>query len=323
MIYGIKKSCLVKIKNNRKVIAAILIASILIIFGGVKIRGYKISDYVTNEAVFIWTEYSRDCDIMRLYQYGPNGQETLLEDRYEFRDFICSEDNERLLSFAGIDSQRFTIVEYDIENRELHTILEFEEIKAFLDENGYEKKKTQREGRFVRYYDDERKISFTYDRYLMGYSEEEGLEVIYATKYFSIDGYSWLKDGISLLICEDDGLIKYNTVTGKREMVAEGVRTFDLSKDEKFIIMTDKDQTVWKYDLETGKMKKIHETFMIRPILRISKDDRYLLYENLKTDMGASKNSIWIIELETGEKIRMKKAKYSEHILVTGVAWRN
>ena len=310
--------------ENWEVAAAIALMCILMIFEGTKIWDYyRIKDYVTHEASFIWSEYSTDSDVMRLYQYGPNGQERLLEERYEFRDSICSKDNEKLLSFTGIDSQRFTIVEYDIVNRKLDTILELEEINAFLDENGYEKKNTQREGNCVRYYDDERKISFIYDRYLMGYSEEKGLEVIYATKCFSIYGYSWLADGESLLICDADGLIKYNTITGKKEMVAEGIRAFDISQDEKFIIMSDKDETIWKYDLETGKNKKIYQTMWFCPILRISEDNRYLLYENLKTDMGGSKNSIRIIDLQTGEKILIKKWKYSAHILVTGVAWRN
>ena len=319
------KSFLVKMRNNWKIVVIIAIACILAMLEGVNCyRYYRVKNYVTHEASLIWIESSGDKD--HLCQYGPNGRETLLEDRYEFRDFICSKDNKRLLSFIG-EWEWFTIAEYDIENRELHTILELEEIDAFLDENGYEKSSTGREGSCVRYYDDERKISFIYDTYLMGYSQE-GLEVIYTTKRFSIYGYSWLEDGVSLLICDADGLIKYNTVTGKKEMVAEKIRAFDLSPNNKFIIMADNDYVTWKYDLETGKVKKIFSVSAangLYPILRISEDNRYLLYENNVTDslgMGSYRHYIYIIDVENGKKRLVKKWKYGIPI-ITGVAWRN
>lgn len=317
-------------KKYWKVIAMIVIVCVLVTLEGLEIREYyRTKDYVTHEASFIWFEHSGDSGGTRLYQYGPNGQERLLEERYEFRDFICSNDNDRLLSFTGVDSQRFTIVEYDIENRELCTILELEVIDAFLDENGYEKKDTGRGGNCVRYYDDERKISFIYDRYLMGYSEKEGLEVIYAAEPSSIIyGYSWLGDGESLLICDDCNLIKYNTITGKKIMLAEEIRSFQLSKDEKFIIMADNDYRTWKYDLRTGKTEKIFSVSATNgryPILRISDDSRYLLYENNITDslgMGSYRHYVYIIDIESGEKILVKKWKYGFSV-ISGVAWRN
>lgn len=311
-------------KEYWKVILLVVIVCIVTIVATLKIgRYFMLKNFITHNASFIWVEkkYSEDGYETKLYQYGPNSREILLEDRYEFRDFICSKDNERLLSFIG-DRERFAIVEYDINSQQLNRILELEEIDSFLDENGYEKSVTQREGRCVRYYDDEKKISFIYDKYIMSYSKQEGLEVIYSMKTSLFNEYSWLDDDVTLMIREDNNLVKYNAVTGEKEILAEGVQAFAPSEDGKFVILEDKNKTTWKYELESGKTKKLHQSSTSFPILRISEDNRYLLYNNVIRDMGSSKDYICIIDIENGKKVYIKKWKYSSHVFITGVAWR-
>lgn len=157
------KQFLIKMKEYCKVILLIVIVCIVTILGALKIWQYfMIKDLTTRNASFIWAEIniSEEGRESNLYQYGPNNEEVLLEERYEFRDFICSEDNETLLSFIG-SRENFIIAEYDINSRQLNRILDLEEIDSFLDENGYEKSITQREGWCVRYYDDEKRLALS------------------------------------------------------------------------------------------------------------------------------------------------------------------
>lgn len=313
----------IKNKEYWKVILLIIILCIVTILVALKMwRYFMVKDFTTRKVSFIWAErkYSEEgCETM-LYQYGPNNEEVLLENRYEFRDFICSEDNETLLSFIG-SMENFIISEYDICSRQLNRILDLEEIDSFLDENGYEKFITQREGSCVRYYDNENKISFIYDKYIMGYSEEGGLEIIYTMQSSVGREYSWLERDSVLLVSDTNNLVKYNTVTKEKEILIEGARTFNLSEDEKFVVFQNNKKEILQYELKSGKTKKLHTSNQYYPILRISRDNRYLLYENFVRDfLGENIYFIYIIDIKGGENVRIKK--WGHDTRITGVAWR-
>lgn len=77
--------------------------------------------------------------------------------------------------------------------------------RSFLKKKGYR-------GRLIddawlhcpRYYDDENKISVMYGYFIIGYSKQEGYELLYASKNVK-DLYSWTYDDSALLVCQHDG----------------------------------------------------------------------------------------------------------------------
>lgn len=278
----------------------------------------------------IWAEWEKQGEkySTKLYQYSLNGQKVLLEDRYEFRDFICSKDREKLLSFIG-GEKRFRIAEYNIRGRQLKEILDLEAVDLFLDENGYEKSAARREGSCVRYYDEERKISFIYDRYIMGYSEQMGLEVIYSMQAYSGNEYRWAENDGVLLICEKRNLVKYDMTTGEKEILAEAIRSFDVSEDGKFIVFADGKKVIWRYDVESGEKKKLYTCSHPQALPRISGDGKYLFCRDLFCEdkvaamlnfreTGAITMGIVIMQIESGEVV--DREEFGNGII--GVAWR-
>lgn len=278
----------------------------------------------------IWAEWEKQGGkyTTKLYQYSLNGQKVLLEDRYEFRDFICSKDQERLLSFIG-GEKWFRIAEYNICDRQLKEILDLEAVDLFLEKNGYEKSAARREGSCVRYYDEDKKISFIYDRYIMGYSEQTGLEVIYAMQAYSANEYRWAENDGVLLICEKRNLVKYDMVTGEKEILAEAVRSFDVSEEGKFIFWADGKKVIWRYDVESGEKKKMYTCSHPQALFRISGDGKYLFCQDLLCEDKAAAMlnfvkteevtiGVVIMEIESREVVDRKAFDKG----VIGIAWR-
>lgn len=259
--------------------------------------------------------------ITRLYKYNLEGQETVLEEQYEFFDMVSSKDNNKLLSFIG-HKEHFNIVEYDIKRQELRYILSTEQIEAFLDENGYKKSLAQREGSCVKYYDNENGISFLYDNYVMGYSEKKGLEMIYAIQGTAGNVYCWMEDDTSLLINEGTELIKYNTLTGEKTTLLTQPYTFSfvLSTDESFVVFEDREKGyLWIYNLKSGERKKLCKRYHPFPELQISEDNRYLLCKDSVQVLSSSKKVVYIVDIESGKKAKVKEWGFDTDI--SAVAW--
>ena len=156
----------------------------------------------------------------KLYRHNIE-EETLLAEEYDFYDIVSSKDGSKILSFMGHGREKFDIVEYDLESKTLRKILNTEEIKAYLIENGYMEQEADRNryGYCPRYYHDENCISFQYEKYLLGYSEQKGLEVIYTLDDYG-HTYSWIKNDTALLVC-DGGIVEYDIDTGERVTLLE------------------------------------------------------------------------------------------------------
>jgi len=136
----------------------------------------NISDYImkkqlmNNNLSIIWAQGdSLDANdkwikTTRLYRWELGKTEELLEDRYNFNDFVCSKDHKKLLSLVGYRD----VAEYDLETKELSYTINTEQLDAFLREKGYR-------GSLIddawlhcpRYYDDENKISVMYGYFII------------------------------------------------------------------------------------------------------------------------------------------------------------
>lgn len=135
--------------------------------------------------------------------------------------------------------------------------------------------------------------------------------------------YSWLEEDSVLLICDTDDLVRYNTVTEEKEILIEGVWTFNLSEDEDFVVFQNKEKEIWQYELISGKTKNLWTCAQYHPILRISRDNRYLLYVSFTSGFFNENNYfIYIIDIKTGEHVRIKKWGYDTDTWIRGVAWR-
>ena len=310
----------------------VLLLTAIVILGEVVIpivrEHLMIKDLISRNTSVIWAQRDPSLEYNpihtnKLYYYELGGQVTLLEDEYYFFDMVLNNDGTRMLAFTGYMTN-FEIVEYDINERKLTTILTSEQAEDYLDKNGYEKPVTRREGCNVQYYDNENKISFKYGKYLMGYSMQEGFEVIYSFELGARCAYSWMDNNTSLLLNDGYELIKYNTMTGKRITIIEQTRPFNfvLSTDESYIIYEDrKTGYLYRYDLKSDKQNRLCGISDSRPELIISKDSRYILcHDTIWAFIPYStKSIIYIIDVESGKKYYVKEFDYDYEI--AGVAW--
>lgn len=300
-----------------------------VVCGGVAVLGihkYVIKkDLESRNIVVIWAQMEHVGDdeytyVTNLYRCKFGEPEELLEDRYELFDFILSRDNRKLLTFVG-HRTRFDIAEYDLEKKELKIILSSAQVDEFLDKNNYEKPKIKREGRCVRYYDDGKKISFRYGKYLIGYSEQTGLEVICVLDSAG-ELYSWMENNKVLLINKGTELVKLNPVTGEHVKWIKQADTLDfvVSEDENFVVFEDSNYSfLWKHDLESGKRKKICRCSHPGAILRISDDGRYLLCRDALDILSSVRTSMYIVDIKSGKKVKLKSWGFDKS--VKGMAW--
>lgn len=310
----------------------VLFLTAIVLLGEVvipKVRKYlMLKDLMSRNTSVIWAQRdpSREYNPIhknKLYYYELGGQVTLLEDEYYFFDMVLNSDGTRMLAFTGY-KEDFEIVEYDINERELTSILTSEQVENYLNKNGYENPITSREGFNVQYYDNENKISFIYDDFLMGYSPQEGLKVIYTFESGGERSYSWMENDTALLLNDKYELINYNIMTGKRITLIEQSRPFNfvLSIDESYIIYEDrKTKSLYRYDLKSGNMNRLCGISDSRPELIISKDSRYILCHDTIWSFIAytTKPIIYIIDVESGKKYYVREFDYGYGI--AGVTW--
>ncbi len=269
---------------------------------------------------------SKSANETKLYRHNMEEQ-ILLAEGYDFYDIVSSKDGSKILSFMGHGREKFDIVEYDLESKTPRKILNTEEIKAYLIENGYMEQETDRNryGYCPRYYRDENCISFQYDKFLMGYSEQEGLEVIYTLEDYG-HAYSWIKDDTVLLIC-DGGIVEYNTDTGERKTLFEQAHTFNfaVSPDEEFVVYEERDTGyLCRYDLKDGTKQELCKYKHPLPILQIYGDGQYLLYQDAVQVLSSYKSYIYVMDIESRKKWKVYECGVGtpfKSTQITGVAW--
>ena len=255
-----------------------------------------------------YLEGTDDEAVTRLYQYDLKGETVLLENEYEITDMKYSEDKKKLLVLMD-NWGDFRVAEYDMENRECRDILCGEQIEAFLDENGYTKLISDRNGYCVRYYGGD-KISLLYGDYILGYSERDGLKVLYEFRYFPGMVYEWMENDTVLLINDGYELVRYDPITKKDELIMLQSSTFNftLSADEKILVYEDTDKGyLWKYDMVSREKERLCKRHHFYPELRISEDNRYLICMDAVQVLSSYIRFIYVVDMESGKKAWLRK----------------
>lgn len=252
----------------------------------------------------------------RLYRWELGKTEELLEDRYYFHDFVCSKDHKKLLSLVDYKY----VAEYDLETKELSYLIHTEQLDAFLKEKGYR-------GRLIddawlhcpRYYDDENKISVMYGNFIIGYSSQEGYELLYVSKNIK-DIYSWAYDDSALLICQHDGRLRYyDRNTRQSKTLVNPIYTFSSVTENNQVVLKESKGYACLYDLENQKYKKLFKGGYGSPQYEISDDGQYLLWNDKVRVSMQEMNFLYLVDLESGKKMRLKKWGFD--VSVYGVAW--
>lgn len=247
---------------------------------------------------------------------GVRKTEELLEDRYNFSDFVCSKDHKKLLSLVGYRD----VAEYDLETKELSYMINTEQLDAFLKEKGYR-------GSMIddawlhcpRYYDDENKISVMYGKFIIGYSNQEGYELLYASKNVK-DIYSWAYDDSALLFCQHDGRLGcYDLETKQWKTLVRSVYTFSSVTENNIVAVQESKGYACLYDLENKKYKKLFRGGYGFPQYEISDDGQYLLWNDKVRVSMQEMNFLYIVDLKSGKKIRLKKWGFD--VPVYDIAW--
>ena len=190
-----------------------------------------------------------------LYRWEFGKEEELLEDRYVFRDFICNGDGTRLLSLIRYNE----VVEYNIETKELDHIVNTKQLDAFLREKGYQEEYYDDACLSCpRYYDNENKISVMYGDFIIGYSRQEGLELIYVLGN-ARDTYSWAAGDSVLLVNQYGGRISSCDLDTRkrRDLLYKAGPFSQVAENNTFVLRSQKEPITWLYDMDSNRFKKI------------------------------------------------------------------
>lgn len=210
-----------------------------------------------------------------LYRWEFGKEEELLEDRYVFRDFICNGDGTRLLSLIRYNE----VVEYNIETKELDHIVNTKQLDAFLREKGYQEEYYDDACLSCpRYYDNENKISVMYGDFIIGYSRQEGLELIYVLGN-ARDTYSWAAGDSVLLVNQYGGRISSCDLDTRkrRDLLYKAGPFSQVAENNTFVLRSQKEPITWLYDMDSNRFKKILKGGIGYPEYKITSDGRYLL----------------------------------------------
>lgn len=308
------------------VIAVILISRLI----AQRVDEYFIKrDLASDDASIIMTLRSpmddRSANETKLYRHNLEGP-ILLVEGYDLYDMVSSQDGSKILAFMG-GWEQFDIVEYDLQSKALNRVLSTDEIQTYLTDNGYMEQgaNQSRYGYCLRYYHDENCISFLYKDFLMGYSEEKGLEVIYTLENFG-HAYSWIKDDTALLI-GDGGIVEYDADTGERTILFEQAHTFNftVSPDETFLVYEERDTGyLCRYDLADGTRKELCRYGHPHPNLQLDKNGKYLLCQDAKDILTSYKLFLYVIDIENGRKWKAFECGIGTPLKstqITGVTW--
>ena len=211
-----------------------------------------------------------------LYRWEFGKEEELLEDRYVFRDFICNGDGTRLLSLIRYNE----VVEYNIETKELDHIVNTKQLDAFLREKGYQEEYYDDACLSCpRYYDNENKISVMYGDFIIGYSRQEGLELIYVLGN-ARDTYSWAAGDSVLLVNQYGGRISSCDLDTRkrRDLLYKAGPFSQVAENNTFVLRSQKEPITWLYDMDSNRFKKILKGGIGYPEYKITSDGRYLFF---------------------------------------------
>lgn len=252
-----------------------------------------------------------------LYRWEFGKEEELLEDRYIFRDFICNGDGTRLLSLLRYSE----VVEYNIETKELDYIVDTDQLDAFLREKGYQEEYYDDACLSCpRYYDNENKISVMYGDFIIGYSRQEGLELIYVLGN-ARDTYSWAAGDSVLLVNQYGGRISSCDLDTRkrRDLLYKAGPFSQVAENNTFVLRSQKEPITWLYDMDSNRFKKILKGGIGYPEYKITSDGRYLLWRDNIPVMSQEMDFLYIVDLESGRKVRLKKWGFD--VPVSGMTW--
>lgn len=208
-----------------------------------------------------------------------------------------------------------------IQKKELIDIVNVEQLKTFLKEKGYQEK--QYADALLccpRYYDNENKISVLYGKFIIGYSSQQGLELLYILDTAD-NVYSWAKNDSVLLVCQyDHRLAYYDLATQNRKDLIRNVQTISpIAENGTFILGEAIGSVTWLYDLEHNKFTKICKNMIGYPEYQISPDNQYLLWRDNIPVMTQEFDILYIVDLESGKKIRLKTWGFDTPVY--GMTW--
>lgn len=153
------------------------------------------------------------------------------------------------------------VAEYDIATRELKDIINIDQLDAFLKEKGYHEEYYKDAWLHCpRYYDHENKISVLYGKFIIGCSNQEGLELLYILKTADKE-YSWADNDSTLLIQQYDGRLGYcDLKTHKRKDLLQKIKTISLvAENNTFVLRKSKSGGRGYLTLNTKVFKKYVE----------------------------------------------------------------
>lgn len=252
-----------------------------------------------------------------LYWWEFGKEEELLEDRYVFRDFICNGDGTKLLSLIRYNE----VAEYNIETKELDHIVNTKQLDAFLREKGYQEEYYDDAWLSCpRYYDNENKISVMYGDFIIGYSRQEGLELIYVLGN-ARDTYSWAAGDSIILINQYGGRISSCDLDTRkrRDLIYKAGPFSQVAENNTFVLRSQKEPITWLYDMDSKRFKKILKGGIGYPEYKITSDGRYLLWRDNIPVMSQEMDFLYIVDLESGRKVRLKKWGFD--VPVSGMTW--
>lgn len=226
-------------------------------------------------------------------------------------------DGTKLLSLLGYKE----VVEYDIATKELNYIVSVDQLNTFLKEKGYQEEDYYDAWLYCpRYYDNENRISVMYGHFIIGCSRQEELELIYVLKNAD-DTYSWADGDSVLLIKQYDGRIGYcDLETQKRKDLIWKAGPFSqVAENNTFVVGSQKGGVTWLFDMDSEKFKKILKGSLGYPEYKITSDGKYLLWRDNLPIMMQEMDFLYIVDLESGRKIRLKK--WGVDVPVYGMAW--
>lgn len=252
-----------------------------------------------------------------LYRWEFGKEEELLEDRYIFRDFICNGDATRLLSLIRYNE----VVEYNIGTKELEHIVNTDQLDAFLREKGYREEYYDDAWLSCpRYYDNENRISVMYGDFIIGYSRQEGLELIYVLGN-AYDTYSWAAGDRVLLVNQYGGRISSCDLDARnrKELIYKAGPFSQVAENNTFVVRSQTEAVTWLYDIDNKKFKKILKGGVGYPEYKITSNGQYLLWRDNIAVMSQEIDFLYIVDLESGKKISLKTWGFD--VPVSGMTW--